>query len=101
MWFVELPSQTQALVVAVVVAAFNLLIQRISIYLPWLAAFLRQYAQEWSTAIAVAVVVWLETNLPGAEYADLSIQAVTLVFSILFFLLGKLTLGRAGVRGFV
>lgn len=100
MSFLELPSQTQALIVATVTVALNLLIQFVSTYVPWLGGFLQKYAQEWAIAISVAVVVWLQNVLPGAEYADLSLQAVTLVFTALLLWLSRVVLARAGVRGF-
>jgi hypothetical protein len=99
-WFVELPSNTQLAIGGIVLAAFNLLIQYVLAYVPWLAEFVGKYKGEWASALTVALLSWLQNVLPGGEYADVSVLGVQLVVAIVLVVLAKYGLRRAGVRAF-
>ena len=100
MWLVDLPGNVEAGVIGVVLALLTLAIQFIASYLPWLAAFLEQYKQEWGMALAALLIGVLEANLPGGEWADASILGVLFVTTILLVVLGRNVLRSFEVRGF-
>lgn len=99
MSFVELPSNVQASVVALVVALVSVAIRYISLYVPWLGGFLEKYKEEWGTAVGIMLVNVLQQYLPGGEWAGAMTLLVQLVVAVLTVLLAKLVLVKAGVRG--
>lgn len=99
-WLIELPSETAAAVIALVVALVGVAIRFVAMYVPWLGDFLDKYKEEWGTALGIVVVNVLNTYLPGGEWAGVSVLAVQLVVAVVVVLLAKLGLKKAGVRGF-
>lgn len=81
-WFVELPSETQLGVLAVVAALVDLGVTALIAYVPWLA-FLEAYKAEWGMLAGAAVLAFLENLLPGGEWAAVSVIAVQLVLAII------------------
>ena len=99
-WFIELPQPTIVAIGGIVLAAFGLLIQWISGYAPWLAAFLEGYKLEWGMGLSALLVAWMQNALPGGDLAGVSILAVQLVVAVIVYALGKLGLAKAKVAGF-
>ena len=81
MTFVELPVETQLLIVGFAVALVNLAVTAAIAYIPWLA-FLEPYKEEWGLALGAAAVTTIQNWLPGA-YPEASILAVQLVLAII------------------
>lgn len=100
MWLIDLPTNTEVLIGGLVMALLGLLVNWVAAYVPWLGVFLEKYKTEWGVTLAALFVGYLETNLPGGEYAELSVLGVQLVVAAILLALGKLGLGKAGVRGF-
>ena len=99
-FLISLPEPTQAAVIALVVAAFAVLVRLVTMYVPWLGEFLDKYKEEWGTAVGIMLVNVLNQYLPGEEWAGASVLAVQLVVAVLTVVLAKYGLKKAGVRGF-
>lgn len=99
-WLIELPVETSAAVVALVIALLGVAIRFVSMYVPWLGEFLEKYKEEWGTALGILVVNILQQYLPGGEWAGVMVMSVQLVVAVAVVLLAKFGLAKAGVRGF-
>jgi hypothetical protein len=100
-WFIDLPAPTEGAILGIVLAVLTLAIQFLASYVPWLAAFLEQYKQEWAIALTGALVLALEAWLPGGDWADVSILGVQIVVAVLVIALGRIALNKLRVRGFM
>lgn len=96
-WLISLPEPTAAAVVALVVAAFGVLLRLIAAYVPWLS-WLKRYKEEWGTALGILLVNVLQQYLPGGEWAGASVLGVQLVVAVLTVLLAKVALVKAGAK---
>jgi len=99
-FLINLPSDTQAAVVALVVAGVGMLVRLIAMYVPWLGEFLDKYKEEWGTALGIMLVNLLQNYLPGGEWAGASVLAVELIVAVLTVVLGKYLFRKSGARGF-
>jgi len=99
-YLISLPPDTQAAVVALVVAGIGILIRLVANYVPWLGEFLDKYKEEWGTAVGIYLVNLLQTYLPGGEWAGVSILLVQVVVAVLTVVIGKALFRKAGARGF-
>jgi len=97
-WFVELPVDVTLQISALVAVAVGFLLAKLVALLPWLA-FLEQWRDPLSKAIALELIVLLQNALPG-QYPEISILAVKLVLEILVILAAFNVLKKKGYRLF-
>ncbi len=95
-WLIELPAETVAAVISLVIAVFGVLLRLLASYVPWLASFIERYREEWGTAIGILLVNIMQTYLPGGEWAGTSVLLVQLAVAVATVLLAKAALAKAG-----
>lgn len=97
--FVELPAEQKTAIAGIFVALFALLFDLLIGRLPWLA-FFRQYQEAWALMAATVFTAWLENLLP-ADFGEIAIKLISLLVSVVLYLLGRTLLKRRRVQGFV
>jgi hypothetical protein len=81
MTFVQLPSDVQLLIQALVVALVALAINWVIVAVPWLS-FLANYAQEWGLLLAALLIDFIQNALPtGSD--DVSIKAILFILALI------------------
>ena len=94
--FVELPATVQtniaALVFALIALVFNFVIARV----PFLA-FLRTYQEEWSLALSVVVINFIQNALPTG-YEAASITGVQFLLALVFLFVPYLAIRKQFVK---
>ena len=82
---VELPSPIQIAILAGVTFVVGFIFTKIAEALPWLAAFLGQYVDEVSVAVAGALVLWIQNLLSAIppEWEGVANSALALIVAIL------------------
>jgi hypothetical protein len=100
MFFVDLPSNVELGVTALIVGLFDVAILWTIARAPFLK-FFSAYKEEWGLALSAAFLAWLEGFLPSS-HPEISVLAVTLGLAI-FAAIGffKKFAARRGVQGFI
>lgn len=81
---VSLPPEVKALIFAVVAFIIGWIINQVALLWPWLASYLGPYKDQVVTALATAVIAWIETQLNlFPQYENVINVALQLLVAIL------------------